>query len=149
MEIKDIINSDLILLDYEVKDKNEFFKSISNFLKEKKFIIDEKIFYNSLIDRENIANTGFGSGFAIPHGKSLTVKKTLIMFVRLKEEIEWEAFDNIPVKNIFLFAINDNDKNNLYIDALAKLSRRLIDEEFISLIKNCSSKIEILNSICM
>lgn len=149
MEIKDIINSDLILLDYEVKDKNEFFKSISDFLKEKKFIIDEKIFYNSLIDRENIANTGFGSGFAIPHGKSLTVKKTLIMFVRLKKEIEWGAFDNTPVKNIFLFAINDNDKNNLYIDALAKLSRRLIDEEFISLIKNCSSKIEILNSICM
>lgn len=149
MEIKDIINSDLILLDYEVENKDEFFNKISYFLKEKDFVEDKSIFFDSLIDRENISNTGFGEGFAIPHGKSKTVKKTLVMFIRLKKSIEWGAYDNEPVKNIFLFAIKDNDKNDLYIDALAKLSRKLVDDKFINLIKSCNSKLEILNNICL
>lgn len=147
MEIKNIIKEENIVLNFDVDSKDEFFDKISEVVFSLGIIEDRFEFKKSLIERESISNTGFGDGFAVPHGKSNTVKKTSIFYIRINKGIEWAAFDNKLVNNIFLFAINPMDSNSNYIDVLASLSRKLMDDDFVFNIKNSNSKNKILNYI--
>lgn len=145
MEIRDLLNEEMIIIDMEVENKLDFFEKISVYLKDKNVISNKLDFYKSLLERENIGNTGFGDGLAVPHGNSETVLKTTAMYIRLKNSIDWESFDNVKVKNIFLFAINKEDKANKYLEVLASLSRKLIDDTFIEKIRNSNTKKEIID----
>lgn len=147
MEIREIIQEKTILLDFEATTKEEFFKEISLYLKKNNIIENSNEFQKALEAREEISNTGFGEGLAVPHGKSDTVLITSVAYIRLKTPIEWNSFDGEPVQNIFLFAINNKDSGDKYIDALASLSRKLMDEDFIATIKNSNSSKNILNVI--
>lgn len=147
MEIREIIQEKTILLDFKSETKEAFFEDISLYLKNNNIIESSEEFKKALKLREAVSNTGFGEGLAVPHGKSETVLKTSAVYIRLKTPILWDSFDGEPVGNIFLFAINGKDSGDKYIDALASLSRKLMDEEFITTIKNSNSKEEILNVI--
>lgn len=147
MEIREIIQEKTILLNFNVATKEEFFKEISSYLKKNKIIENSEEFQKALKMREEVSNTGFGEGLAVPHGKSETVLTTSAAYIRLKEPIEWNSFDGEPVQNIFLFVINSKDSGDKYIDALASLSRKLMDEDFITTIKNSNSSEEILKVI--
>lgn len=147
MEIRKIIQEKTILLNFNVATKEEFFKEISSYLKKNKIIESSEEFQKALKMREEVSNTGFGEGLAVPHGKSETVLTTSVAYIRLKTPIEWNSFDGEPVQNIFLFAINSKDSGDKYIDALASLSRKLMDEDFITTIKNSNSSKEVLKVI--
>lgn len=147
MEVGEIIQEKTILLNFNVATKEEFFKEISSYLKKNKIIENSEEFQKALKMREEVSNTGFGEGLAVPHGKSETVLTTSVAYIRLKSPIEWNSFDGEPVQNIFLFAINSKDSSDKYIDTLASLSRKLMDEDFITIIKNSNSSEEILKVI--
>lgn len=147
MEVGEIIQEKTILLNFNVATKEEFFKEISSYLKKNKIIENSEEFQKALKMREEVSNTGFGEGLAVPHGKSETVLTTSVAYIRLKSPIEWNSFDGEPVQNIFLFAINSKDSSDKYIDALASLSRKLMDEDFITIIKNSNSSEKILKVI--
>lgn len=145
-KIKKICDCEIIL-NFSVDNKEDFFKKISKELEIKRIIKSSNKFYEALKEREEILNTGIGDGFAIPHGKSNTVIKTIVVYIRLNNEICWGSFDNKNVKNIFLFAVNPKDNGEMYIDSLANLSRKLVHKDFtnkINLANNENEIIEIL-----
>ena len=55
------------------------------------FITDSHQFLQTLLLREKMHSTGFGSGIAVPHGKSACVKQPFVLFARKAQAIDWKA----------------------------------------------------------
>ncbi len=52
------------------------------------FITDSHQFLQTLLLREKMHSTGFGSGVAVPHGKSACVKQPFVLFARKAQAID-------------------------------------------------------------
>ncbi|EKQ3619535.1 PTS fructose transporter subunit IIA [Escherichia coli] len=57
------------------------------------FITDSHTFLQTLLRREKMHSTGFGSGIAVPHGKRACVKLPFVLFARKAQAINWKASD--------------------------------------------------------
>jgi PTS system fructose-specific IIA component len=80
--------------------------------------------------REETYSTGIGFGVAIPHCKSSAVHASSIAFLRPAQPFLWAADDDEPVNMVILLAINDTAPGDEHLRIIAKLSRRLMHEEF-------------------
>ena len=63
------------------------------------FITDSHQFLQTLLLREKMHSTGFGSGVAVPHGKSACVKQPFVLFARKAQAIDWKAAKRIRSKS--------------------------------------------------
>ncbi len=129
-----------------INTKEQLFEKISKIWKEKGYIESENKFLESLKERESLNSTGFVEGFAIPHGKSTTVKKPGILFIKLDEGLEWETMDNQKIDCVFSLAIPGENSGDEHLENLAKISRKLISEEFRKEIKS-SKDIDSLSEV--
>lgn len=84
--------------------------------------------YNALLERERVASTGIGLGFALPHARLECYQDFFIMVGILNHELPWDSMDQMPVKVIFLVAGPD-DKPSEYLNLLSELTLHLRDEE--------------------
>jgi multiphosphoryl transfer protein len=80
--------------------------------------------------RETAYSTGLGHGFAIPHCRSDLISANSIAVLKLQRAIEWNSLDGKPVRMVVLLAVHESDANNSHMKVLAKLARKLMDEEF-------------------
>ena len=55
-----------------------------------------------LVLRERLGSTGLGKGVALPHARSLTVHRPLLVVARSRRGIEWDAPDGLPVTLLLL-----------------------------------------------
>lgn len=145
LEFGKILNNNLIDLDVHVKNKEDVLRRMVNMLYVNGNINDENTFFKSVMDREEEGVTGLGSGIAIPHGKSNSVKSTSLCLVRTQHPIEWESLDEEPVSVIILFAVKDTDADTLHIKLLQKVAILLADNDVLESVKNASTKEEVLN----
>lgn len=100
-------------------------------------VADVEIFYQELCNREKESTTGFGNGVAIPHARHSIVKEAGILVARCQNDLEWNSLDGDPV-NVCICLIAPDDQNDFHLKTLAKLSRRMIHEDFIDTLKNAS-----------
>ncbi|HEX7486570.1 MAG TPA: phosphoenolpyruvate--protein phosphotransferase [Vicinamibacterales bacterium] len=80
--------------------------------------------------REATSSTGFGHGFAIPHGKTDAVGANSMAIVKLRAGVSWGSPDDQPVRTLILLAIRDTDQATTHMRVLASLARRLMHEKF-------------------
>ncbi|MDT2600852.1 PTS fructose transporter subunit IIA [Enterococcus hulanensis] len=100
-------------------------------------IADTEIFYQELCNREKESTTGFGNGVAIPHARHGVVQEAGILVARCKNNLEWNSMDGEPV-NVCICLIAPDDQNDFHLKTLAKISRRMIHDDFIDTLKNAS-----------
>ena len=81
-------------------------------------------------EREQTYSTGFGHGFAIPHGKTDAVRFNSLVVVKLKTPVDWNALDGKPVEVIILLALRGSDAATAHMKVLARLARKVMDETF-------------------
>lgn len=86
---------------------------------------------NAVFTREETRSTGIGSGIAIPHGKCKAVKELVMAVGITQNPIDFESIDNQPV-NIIILLVSPLDKTGPHIQALAKISRLMLDDQFKS-----------------
>lgn len=108
-------------------------------------IADTEIFYQELCNREKESTTGFGNGVAIPHARHSVVQEAGILVARCHNDLEWDAMDGEPV-NVCICLIAPDDQNDFHLKTLAKISRRMIHDDFIDTLKN-ASETEVLAEI--
>ena len=118
-----------ILLDSNVKTKNEALAELCELLEKNGFVDDKDIFYKDVLNRERIGPTGMENGIAIPHGVSLSAKKEAIAVLRTKNDLEWESMDGNPIHLIFLLVVPLENRNTNHLKLLAKLSAALTHRE--------------------
>ncbi|MGL5124246.1 MAG: PTS fructose transporter subunit EIIC [Fusobacteriaceae bacterium] len=149
MNFKDLINENLILLDFKGTKKEEVIKELVNLLDKEGILESKDEFYKVVMERESISPTGLEEGLAIPHGKSKTVRKPKIAIARLTNKINtWESVDeDNKVDLVFLIAIPDLEKGTTHIEVLSQLTTTFMTEGFIETLHKCKTKSEFINTI--
>lgn len=89
-------------------------------------------------EREQEATTGFGGGVAIPHAKTGHVASATLLFARLSSPVEWDALDGAPVTTV-ISILAPTSGADVHLQLLAKLARRLMHDDFVSVLKNGTS----------
>ncbi|MFH1709146.1 MAG: CNNM domain-containing protein [Planctomycetota bacterium] len=83
--------------------------------------LDAAAVVQGVLKREKEMSTAVGEGLALPHARLENLPQTLIAYGRLTEGIDWKAFDNKPVRHIFMI-LTSQDKPREQLRALARIS---------------------------
>lgn len=100
--------------------------------------LDARQVVDRLAERERLSSTGFGGGVAIPHAKIDGLDRVLGLFVRLSPAIEFAAIDAMPVDLVFVL-LSPPAAGVDHLKALARVSRRLRDREFVAKLRGAGS----------
>ncbi|MGM0920263.1 MAG: fructose-specific PTS transporter subunit EIIC [Bacillota bacterium] len=87
-------------------------------------------FKQAILNREQESSTGIGLNIAIPHGKSMAVKKPRVVFGLKKDGVDWKSLDGTDAKLIFMIAVPRDSEGNEHLKILQMLSRKLMDESY-------------------
>ncbi|HEH9399250.1 TPA: PTS sugar transporter subunit IIA [Aeromonas sobria] len=129
--ITTLINEHLINLDLKATRKEEVFTEMACLLASQGKVSDEQAFIKDLWAREELGNTGFEEGVALPHAKSAAVCNPAVAIGISRNGIEYGAEDGKPSHLFFMIASPDGGANH-HIEVLAELSGKLIEEGFIA-----------------
>jgi fructose-specific phosphotransferase system IIA component len=128
------------------KDKQAVIAELVDVLDANKLLIDKDDVLQSVMNREATRSTGIGSGIAIPHGKCKGVKELVMAIGISRQGIEFQSIDEKPVHIVVLLA-SPMDKTGPHIQALARISRLMLDENFRNKLRNASSPKELFDLI--
>ena len=85
-------------------------------------------YYAQVIHRESLENTGIGSGFAIPHARTDSVKDLCTVFGILQEPIDYQSYDNEPVQYVML-SIFPTSMSTKYLYLVGMMARIFSNKE--------------------
>lgn len=128
--ITTLINEQLIALDLKATRKEEVFSEMTRLLAAQGKVSDEQQFIKDLWAREELDNTGFEEGVALPHAKSAAVSTPAVAIGISRSGIDYGAEDGKPSRLFFMIASPAGGANH-HIEVLAELSAKLIEEGFI------------------
>ena len=89
---------------------------------------NERLIFETLMQREKLGSTGVGNGIAIPHGKLAKLEKLVGLLARLDRPIDFESLDGQPVDLIFLLLAPEAAGAD-HLKALARVARLLRDAD--------------------
>ena len=101
-------------------------------------ISDIDTYKEGILKREAQTSTGLGDGIAMPHAKNSAVKEPTVLFAKSKKGVDYEALDGQPTYLFFMIAAPEG-ANDTHLQALAALSRLLIDPEFVGKLKEAET----------
>jgi fructose-specific phosphotransferase system IIA component len=113
----------------EAKDKLSAITELINLLDTERLLLNRDEALQSVLAREQTRSTGIGSGVAIPHGKCKAVKELVIAIGIARQPIDFNSVDGKPV-SIIMLLLSPIDQTGPHIQALAKISRMMLDESF-------------------
>lgn len=145
-----VIDQNLIVLNLKSNRKEEVIKELAELAFAQGKITSVNDYVQTVLDREKLFTTGVGNGIAIPHGKTDSVKESMMVFAKLNQQIEWESLDGKPVDLVFLLGVPEKDANDLHLQILSRISRKLMDDNFVDKLRRSQTKdevMDILNSI--
>lgn len=128
--ITSLINEQLICLDLTARSKDQVFQELAARLKQQQRIDDEEAFIADLWAREEMGNTGFEAGVALPHAKSAAVITPAVAVGISRQGIDYGAEDGQPSRLFFMIASPAGGADH-HIEVLAELSSKLVEEGFI------------------
>jgi PTS system fructose-specific IIC component len=101
-------------------------------------ISDIAVYKEGILNREAQTSTGLGDGIAMPHAKNSAVKEATVLFAKSKNGVDYESLDGQPTYLFFMIAAPEG-ANDTHLQALAALSRLLIDPEFVAKLKSAET----------
>jgi len=128
------------------KSKESVITELVDLLADNGALVDRDVVLEAVFVREETRSTGIGSGIAIPHGKCSGVKELVMSVGIAAEPVDFDSIDAKPVSIIILLA-SPIDRTGPHIQALARISRLMLDEEFKSKLENARSAEEVYELI--
>lgn len=92
-------------------------------------VINEEKLLQSIFEREALSTTGFGDGFAIPHGKSADVSTPIVAVFKLEHAVDWDAMDDEAVDCIIMLVVPETKGEAVHLKLLSHLAYHLMDEQ--------------------
>ncbi len=127
---------------------DEALKIISKF--EAEYLqLDESQLHEGYKEREKLGNTAIGLGFATPHSIISDVNGSHVFLHIFENGVDWDAYDQEPVKVVFGIVVNKNEHDNRHLRKIAAIAKSLMDEEFQSVLLNERDKQKLVNKINM
>lgn len=125
-----IFSKEQFFLDVEIIQKDEVLKFIANLAKNLNIVSDSTKLYEDLQAREKQYPTAVQQMIGIPHAKSSVVKEPKLIFIRLKNPVEWDSPDGFQVKAIFAILVPEAKASKEHLKILSNVAIHLLDEEF-------------------
>ncbi|MCL9781242.1 PTS fructose transporter subunit EIIC [Vibrio sp. S4M6] len=144
MDIHSLVNARLICLDLQAETKQEVLEEMASILDKEGKLSDKKQYLADVWAREDIGNTGFEDGIALPHAKSKHVAQPAVAIGISRKGIDYGAEDGEPSRIFFMLASPDGNDNH-HIEVLAQISSKLVQDGFIERLKQARSEEEALN----
>lgn len=141
--ITSLINEQLICLNLAATSKEEVFTEMAHLLAKQGKVRDEKQFIADVWAREEMGNTGFEGGIALPHTKSAAVSTPAVAIGISRTGIDYGAEDGQPSRLFFMIA-SPAGGADLHIEVLAELSSKLIEDGFTDRLMAAKSEPEAL-----
>ncbi|WP_367371281.1 PTS sugar transporter subunit IIA [Pediococcus parvulus] len=143
-KLSDFISEKNIVMDLHAKNRDEAIQQLALILQKNGSVSDSNDFYHDVLYRESLTTTGIGNNIAIPHGKSTSVIQSTMLFAKNSEALEWNSLDGSKVNIIFLMAVSPETQGDEHLKMLAKLSGKLMDDDFVEAIKAAQTSENIL-----
>lgn len=106
--------------------------------------LDSSTICSEVLNREAQSTTGFGKNLAIPHSQIEGLSRAIVVITRYETEVEWESMDGEPVKQTFMILVPKGSGDNSHLKILSQLARKMMNEEFVTYVKSCNDKAELL-----
>jgi fructose-specific phosphotransferase system IIA component len=142
MILTQILQTNCIKVPVENKDKEAVITELVDLLDANGLLLDREVALNAVLTRERTRSTGTGAGIAIPHGKCNAVKELVMAIGIAHEPIEFESVDGKPV-TILILLVSPADQTGPHIQALASISRLMLNEEFKQKLEQAASAKEV------
>lgn len=138
MRLTSILQAECVKVPLQADSKQRALDELVDVLAANKLIDRAEELKKAVWDREQTRTTGIGHGIAIPHGKSVGVARLSMAIGRTAVPVDFGAIDGRPVELIFLLA-SPIDQTGPHIQALARVSRLLTNEQLRHNLKNVES----------
>jgi len=142
MILTQILQPDCIKVPVESRDKEAVITELVDLLDAKGLLSDRDEVLEAVLTRERTQSTGTGAGIAIPHGKCNAVKELVIAIGIAYEPIEFKSIDGKLV-TILILLVSPADQTGPHIQALATISRLMLNEEFRQQLEKVTSADEV------
>ncbi len=129
MQLTQILQPACIKVPLDGEDKQLVITELVDLLDANGLLLDRNTVLEAVLAREQTRSTGIGSGIAIPHGKCKAVKELVMAVGIAHEPIDFASVDGKPV-TIVLLLVSPADQTGPHIQALARISRLMLDERF-------------------
>lgn len=123
MDLSDLIQPNAVLPSVKVTSKRQVIQELAAKGAELTGF-EERLIFETLLDREKLGSTGIGEGIAIPHGKVAGLDRIYGAFARLSKPIDFESLDGQPVDLVFLL-LAPEEAGADHLKALARIARIL------------------------
>ncbi|WP_288154543.1 fructose-specific PTS transporter subunit EIIC [uncultured Sharpea sp.] len=129
MKITELLDVRAIDLNVSVASKDEAIDHLVDLMDKSGKISDKAAYKKGILAREAQTSTGIGEGIAIPHAQVAAVKKAGLASMTVPAGVDYDSLDGQPAKLFFMIAAPEG-AGNVHLQALAKLSMLLMNEEF-------------------
>ena len=138
MRLTEILTPACVKVPLDASDKEQALYELVDLLAAHTTIGDPQPLKQAVWAREQARTTGIGHGIGIPHGKTDGLRELNMAIGIPSTPLEFGAIDGKPVELIILLA-SPTDQTGSHIQALAKISRLLTDDDFRDTIKKAES----------
>jgi fructose-specific phosphotransferase system IIA component len=138
MILTQILQPTCVKVPLEGKDKNAVITELVDLLNQNGLIQDRQAVLDAVFTRERTRSTGIGSGIAIPHGKCNAVRELVMALGIASDPIDFDSVDKKSVSLVILL-VSPIDQTGPHIQALARISRLMLDEEFKKALESAPS----------
>ena len=138
MVLTQILQPTCVKVPLDAKDKNSAITELVDLLDASGLLLDRDAALDAVFTRERTRSTGIGSGIAIPHGKCGAVKELVMALGVARDPIDFESVDDKPV-SIVILLVSPTDQTGPHIQALARISKLMLDVDFRTALENAPS----------
>jgi fructose-specific phosphotransferase system IIA component len=142
MILTQILQPNCVKVPVESRDKETVITELVDLLDANGLLLNRDEALEAVITRERTRSTGTGAGIAIPHGKCTAVKDIVMAIGVAHDPIEFESVDRQPVK-ILILLLSPIDQTGSHIQALAGISRLMLNEEVKQKLEQAASADEV------
>ena len=125
MKLSEFIYKNFIFIDVQADSKKNVFKILGNIFSKKNKDLSSLII-DKLNERERLGSTSVGNGIAIPHTKVDGIKETQVIFLKLKNGVDFSASDGKKIDLVFSIIAPENSESDhlLILSSISKFIRQ-------------------------
>src|SRR5699024_11448620 len=138
MRINDFMIKDAMIMDLKATEKSSAIDEMVQRLYDVGRITNIDQYKKDIWAREKQTTTGLGDGIAMPHAKNNAVKEATVLFAKSKKGVDYESLDGQPAYLFFMIAAPEG-ADDTHLQALAALSRQLVNQEFVEKLKKAET----------
>jgi len=141
MKLSEFIYKNSIFINVEAESQKNVFKILGNIFSKKNKALSSRII-DKLNERERLGSTSVGNGIAIPHTKVDGIKKTQVIFLKLKSGVDFSASDGKKIDLIFSIIAPENSESD-HLLILSSISNFIRKKQKIDILRGSASIEEI------